>query len=50
MLSSAGGGGEDYVRDAGRRGGGGVAENDRGPNAKTSSKHHMLKQAKEHVT
>ena len=30
--------------------GGGVAENDRGPNAKTSSKHHMLKQAKEHVT
>ena len=31
-------------------GGGGVAENDRGPNAKTSSKHHMLKQAKEHVT
>ena len=47
MLSSAGG--EDYVRDAGGRGGG-VAENDRGPNAKTSSKHHMLKQAKEHVT
>ena len=46
MLSSAGGRGE-YVRDAG---GGGVAENDRGPNAKTSSKHHMLKQAKEHVT
>ena len=44
MLSSAGG--EDYVRDAGGR----VAENDRGPNAKTSSKHHMLKQAKEHVT
>ena len=46
MLSSAGGGG-NYVRDAR---GGGVAENDRGPNAKTSSKHHMLKQAKEHVT
>lgn len=45
MLSSAGGRGE-YVRDAG----GWVAENDRGPNAKTSSKHHMLKQAKEHVT
>lgn len=33
-----------------QRGGGGGAENDRGPNAKTSSKHHMLKQAKEHVT
>ena len=49
MLSSAGGRGE-YVRDAGGWGGGGGAENDRGPNAKTSSKHHMLKQAKEHVT
>ena len=48
MLSWAGGRGE-YVRDAGGWGGG-VAENDRGPNAKTSSKHHMLKQAKEHVT
>ena len=48
MLSSAGGGGGLCSR---RRGaGGGVAENDRGPNAKTSSKHHMLKQAKEHVT
>ena len=45
MLSSAGGG--NYVRDAGGRGG---VENDHGPNAKTSSKHHMLKQAKEHVT
>ena len=50
MLSSAGGGG-NYVRDVGGGGrGAGVAENDRGPNAKTSSKHHMLKQAKEHVT
>ena len=49
MLSSAGGRGE-YVRDAGGWGGGGVAENHRGPKAKTSSKHHMLKQAKEHVT
>ena len=32
------------------QGGGGGVENDRGPNAKTSSKHHMLKQAKKHVT
>ena len=32
------------------QGWGGGAGNDRGPNAKTSSKHHMLKQAKEHVT
>ena len=48
MLSSAGGGGELCTRRGGR--GKGVAENDRGPNAKTSSKHHMLKQAKEHVT
>ena len=47
MLSSAGGG-ELCTRRRGR--GGGVAENDRGPNGKTSSKHHMLKQAKEHVT
>ena len=46
MLSSAGGGGTMFET----QGGGGVAENDRGPNAKTSSKHHMLKQAKEHVT
>lgn len=49
MLSSAGGGGTMYETQ-GAAGGGGVAENDRGPNAKTSSKHHMLKQAKEHVT
>ena len=48
MLSSAGGGGLCSRRRG--AGGGGVAENDRGPNAKTSSKHHMLKQAKEHVT
>ena len=46
MLSSAGGG-ELCSR---RRGVGGGAENDRGPNAQTSSKHHVLKQAKEHVT
>ena len=45
MLSSAGGGGTMYETR-----GAGVAENDRGPNAKTFSKHHMLKQAKEHVT
>ena len=45
MLSSAGG--ELCSR---RRGAGGGFENDHGPNAKTSSKHHMLKQAKEHVT
>ena len=47
MLSSAGGG--TMFETQGGGGGGGV-ENDHGPNAKTSSKHHMLKQAKEHVT
>lgn len=46
MLSSAGGGGTMLET----QGGGGGVENDHGPNAKTSSKHHMLKQAKEHVT
>ena len=46
MLSSAGGGGTMFET----QGGGGGVENDHGPNAKTSSKHHMLKQAKEHVT
>ena len=49
MLSSAGGG-RGTMFETQRGGGGGGAENDRGPNAKTSSKHHMLKQAKEHVT
>ena len=46
MLSSAG---EGTMYET-QGGGGGGFENDHGPNAKTSSKHHMLKQAKEHVT